>query len=125
LGIYSFEKERKNIYKKMYSSKETTLLRQDDQKTLSNKSMNLKIVIENNTSNDESIEIDDENATNNNDNNKKDEISDVSDEEGGEVEEECGLEVDIPESEIECTFSVNLDKMPPTLQNTILVNKLL
>jgi hypothetical protein len=92
----------------MYSAKEN---KKDDENTFTKKSSksNLKIVIENALDQTDSIEID------NDDNNNKDEISDVS-------EEECGLEVDIPENEIECTFSVNLDKMPPTLQNTILVN---
>ena len=92
----------------MYSAKEN---KKDDENTFTKKSSksNLKIVIENALDQTDSIEID------NDDNNNKDEISDVS-------EEECGLEVDIPENEIECTFSVNLDKMPPTLQNTVLVN---
>ena len=92
----------------MYSAKEN---KKDDENTFTKKSSksNLKIVIENALDQTDSIEID------NDDNNNKDDISDVS-------EEECGLEVDIPENEIECTFSVNLDKIPPTLQNTILVN---
>ncbi len=96
----------------MYSAKEN---KKDDENTFTKKSSksNLKIVIENALDQTDSIEID--NDENNNNNNNKDDISDVS-------EEECGLEVDIPENEIECTFSVNLDKMPPTLQNTILVN---
>lgn len=93
----------------MYSAKEN---KKDDENTFTKKSSksNLKIVIENALDQTDSIEID-----NDDNNNNKDDISDVS-------EEECGLEVDIPENEIECTFSVNLDKMPPTLQNTILVN---
>jgi hypothetical protein len=94
----------------MYSAKEN---KKDDENTFTKKSSksNLKIVIENALDQTDSIEIDNDENNNNN----KDDISDVS-------EEECGLEVDIPENEIECTFSVNLDKMPPTLQNTILVN---
>lgn len=96
----------------MYSSTVTT--KEESSKA---SKPNLKIVIDNEnmetTSSNSSL--DENNNNNSNGPNKNEQVSEIS-------EEEDAIEVDVDNNEIE--FHVNLDKVPPTLQNTILNEKI-
>lgn len=90
----------------MYSSNLTKEESDEETSTFSSRlaTKNLKIIIDNPEVTMNEVSPD-----------EQDNISDVS-------EEDCGLEVEVNENEIE--FHVNLDKVPVSLQNTVLVSGL-